>query len=966
MQARQEVANVVLAELLQERGLVSAPETILKARNQSISLPDVIVDFRGLRLAIECEHAKKPKGAARTAAYEKARERVETALAHIGAAVVYPAKIRSVEFSQLKEQLAHCELEYAIISEAAVTQVSDQLYFFPVESNGGFDKGTVDDLAAALRRSYEQLVRDETLNRAVELLNQSIEICLYALKIEPATSVRMGQVLGIDGLSVATTKIATRQRSAVNRIAALILVNAMILQEVLCQSESRVKPLRQLASGPHLVGQIRDHWQFILNEINYYPIFHSATQLIGCLSADPDVSKAIFGLVRAALEVVGWRASLRHDLAGRIYHRILEEAKYLGAYYTSIPSAALLLKLALNPDRSNVEWDDLNTLSDFRIADLACGTGTLLMASADAVLDNHVRRCAEKGVPPKLAELHHVLVEQMIYGYDVLPSAVHLTASTLALRVPDAPINATHLYRVLHGGNERFLGTLECLQPEGATATLFSRPEQVGGSGSVYAAHINLPQLNLCVMNPPFTSSRKGNKLFGSVPDSERKDMQRKLRRLVASTGLSANVTAGLGAVFVGLGDRQLKEGGRMALVLPRSVASGVSWGPTRELFAKKYHLEYLIVCHEPKHWNFSENTDLSEAMVVGRKLRAGESADKAATVCVNLWRQPRNAIEALSVGRSILASDPPSIETTESTLRLEIDKKKYGEAFSIRWKSLQSFPWSLACSFAQTALIRSFFFMMKGGLYVPGVGVSGKIPLCRLQELGELGPDPRDVYDGFKYEIKDKTSYASLWGHDAKRLTKLKTSPNFYLEPLATALPGRNLRDTTLLWPRASRLLLAMRIRLNTKRLVAVRVSQKVLSDVWWPLSLHKGQVDINKAEKALALWFNSTPALLILLGHREETQGAWVQFKKPVLYDMPTLDVRNLDEPLLQRLAESFDSLSNSPLELLPKLATDPTRRAIDQAISESLGLPDFSDLREILGREPFLTQSSADLSL
>ena len=74
---------------------------------------------------------------------------------------------------------------------------------------------------------------------------------------------------------------------------------------------------------------------------------------------------------------------------------------------------------------------------DFRIADLACGTGTLLMAAADTLTDNYVGASVKAGKPLKFVDIHQVIVEKIIHGYDVLPSATHLTASTLALRAGD-------------------------------------------------------------------------------------------------------------------------------------------------------------------------------------------------------------------------------------------------------------------------------------------------------------------------------------------------------------------------------------------------------------------------------------------------------------------------------------------------------------------------------------------------
>jgi hypothetical protein len=149
------------------------------------------------------------------------------------------------------------------------------------------------------------------------------------------------------------------------------------------------------------------------------------------------------------------------------------------------------------------------------------------------------------------------------------------------------------------------------------------------------------------------------------------------------------------------------------------------------------------------------------------------------------------------------------------------------------------------------------------------------------------------------------------------------------------------------------------MRIRLNTKRMMAVRLPKRVLSDVWWPLALRPSR-GIAGREKALVLWLNSTPAILTWLGHREDTEGAWVQFKKPVLERMPVLDVAKVGAKSLRRLAAAYDRLCGKSLLLIPELAVDATRKAIDDAVSSALGLPDFSPWRELLSREPVLAGS------
>jgi hypothetical protein len=71
-----------------------------------------------------------------------------------------------------------------------------------------------------------------------------------------------------------------------------------------------------------------------------------------------------------------------------------------------------------------------------------------------------------------------------------------------------------------------------------------------------------------------------------------------------------------------------------------------------------------------------------------------------------------------------------------------------------------------------------------------------------------------------------------------------------------------------------------------------------------------------------------------------------------------MPVLDVRKLTRRQRQKLAQAFDQLADKPLMPLSQLADDPTRKAIDDAISATLGLPDMTRLRNALSCESVFT--------
>ncbi len=734
----------------------------------------------------------------------------------------------------------------------------------------------------------------------------------------------------------------------------------MIFQEMLAEHDARVLPLQKVLDDPNPARSLGDHWKFIMDEINYHPIFHVSRELLLDLTAAREIHAALKQLANTALKIVSNRAALRHDLMGRVYHRLLADAKYLGTYYTSIPAASLLLRIALRPDVWDLKWDSLDALRRFRIADLACGTGTLLMASADTITDNYVQASAEQGGNIEMSALQAALAEDILYGYDVLPSALHLTASTLALKAPDVVFTRMNLFSLPLGGPDRRLGSLELLGSEGVGLKLDlfggqSSPHQVHTRAADQEAIAKPPAMDLCVMNPPFTRSVGGNLLFGSAPAEERREMREELKRRVKEAGALASVTAGLGSVFVAIADRYIKPGGRLGLILPKAVLSGVAWGKTRQLLRNKYRVEYIISSHDPSRWNFSESTSLSEVLLVAVKSSNGDSnGGQASTIGVNLWRNPTTSFNALAVASELLRSSPPDIQNGQGAAYLCLGEEKMGEAISIPWDQLkQHIGWLLPCAFAQSDLVRVATHLIQNRVWIPGCKGLTPIPLSPLNQFGKLGPDARDVHDAFSLTAT-RTAYPAFWGHDASEVTTLDQKPNRYLAPLPEAKEGRSLRKATDLWPLAGGLLLAERLRVNTQRLAAVRLPEPVLSSVWWSFSFFEQSKSADYG-KALSLWLNSTLGLLLLLAHREETEGAWMKFKKPVLAALPVLDVGLLSNRQRKGLSSVYDRIANTPLQPFHHIGDDPVRAEIDQAIGEVLELPDLSVLRLLLGQEP-----------
>ncbi|MDY7001045.1 MAG: hypothetical protein SVS15_04595 [Thermodesulfobacteriota bacterium] len=953
---REEVLNVMLAMCISARGIPADPEIILKGHK----MPDVFFIYRGLRCVIEGKMSDATN--AKNFVAKQTQKRVENGIAHLAVGVVYPKEMRNIPVVKLADELNSAQLEFFIHTE---------------NGPGQWHTGVIDDILGELRHAHESIIRDDVVERAVERLSSGMSIFSDYLCASSAVCDRLTEIFGMYEDEKKKNKVyqKIRLRRTAAQIAALSVANAFIFQEQLAQVNSRIRPLNRLQAGPDFLTATAEHWQYICDEINYVPIFRLAHDILLSVPVTADADIALRALAAKALEIIAERAALRHDLMGRIYHRLLIDAKFLGTYYTSVPSATLLIKLAAAPGKWAVDWSETEEIGKFRIADLACGTGTLLMAASQGITDNHVRAVIAAGEAvdiEDLRDLHQVLMEDVLYGFDVLASAVHLTASTLSLLTPEIAFRKMQLYILPLGvmpDSKIHLGSIDFLQGKDIETqyNLVSELPGVDESGAVtgegtYGAIEPMPDLDLAVMNPPFVRSVGGNLLFGSFP-TDRKKMRKELARYLRSdTGnpVQASSTAGLGSVFIATADKHLKQGGRLAVVIPAALASGVAWEKTRELLADRYVLEYVITSHDSEKWSFSENTDLSELLVVARKCKPNENVNNEKTTFVNLWRNPSSGADALAIGEALFHSTPAELGDAENPSHgiesLRIGESKYGEAVALPWDDFRKEPW-IGGAFAQTELVRAAYFLRQGNILLPGAAATPKVPVCPLEALGELGPDCRDIHDGF-LTTETATAYPAFWSHNATKTKRIALPINAYLEPLTKAKKGRPLRKASVLWPLAGRLMMAERMWFQTQRLFCVRLPEPALSNVWWPFRLHQTN---NDAEKALALWLNSTLGVLIAAAHRVPTRGPWVKFKKPILKNMPVLNVAEISNSQLETLAKAYDLLCNSELKPLPALNNDPVRRQIDEAVETALGLPSLAPLSRLLAAEPIICNRS-----
>ena len=807
--------------------------------------------------------------------------------------------------------------------------------------------GNVEGLGTYLRHLPLDLQGTDRVDDAAAIINYAVDRAVEPIRRHERLSALVADIIAKSDKE--------KDRLAALRIACLVLFNALAFQDRLAECRDDVPTSKEaLRRGP---AGIQDGWQTICDEIDYVPVFKIAGQIADVLRNGPeDVQRSVMSLLIQAAEDT--RSIEGHDLAGRLFHTLLTDAKFTGAYYTSVPAATMLAQLVFEGWPNGVDWKDHEYPASLNVADIACGTGTLLMAVAGEAERRH--KSAGGSNSPAL---HKAMVEQALHGYDVQLSAVHFAATSLAMLNPEIQFNRMKLYVMPLGaggsdvslGSLNFLGTSEAFVQQVLSPDMFEGPpqqvERVSGGGTQEVGSVVLPDLDLAIMNPPFTRSVGGNLLFGSLPEGERRKLQAELSKRLKQ--FSATGTAGLGAPFVAAAAPKLRPGeGRLALVLPATVCTGPSWEQTRALIQRDFTLDMVITSHDPQRWNFSDSTDLSEALLIATRRPEQTDGTEHRTVFVNLWRNPSGVADAHLMAQAIADTAPAPVESTGTAL-LNFDNLDVGELLSMSGADLSPDLWH-GVQFARVDVLRCALRLMRvGEVVVPGQSKTASIPLCQLDELGQIGPDRRRIVDGFDH-TETVTAYPFVEDHDtAMRRSIVAQGPDSYLAPLVQPRGGQKPGYGDHLWKQAGQLLLAERLRLNTARITAMWVDRAVLSNVWWPF-----KAENRDSEKALALWINSSLGVLTLLANRTSTEGAWAALKKGDLQKLPVLDVRALTAEQTQGLIDLFDHIAGMEFARLPEMAECPARRALDNGLSAVLGLPDLSKLRELLATEPVVS--------
>ena len=880
---------------------------------------------------------------------DDARSRLGMVMAGSGDAVEQAIAIRVPDAlrgdqGRLAENIATAEFHYCVFTHREGEPHDPLRWPEAGWLSGGIDDfaGLIEQTALSERRIAEGMrILEEGVSQAAVRLRSNLE------HDRPGVLERIAEALHQEG------------GEQTSRMAMAIVANALTVHTSIAGAHD-IPPLDELrgARGQLLKTRVLATWRRILHEINYWPIFRIASDVL--LPIPNGTAGAVLERLHAvAAELDGIGVTSTQDLAGQMFGRLITDRKFLATFYTLPSSAALLAELAVS--RLDADWSDAEAVKALRIADLACGTGVLLSAAYRAVAARHRRASGDDEA------LHQAMMEHALIGADIMPAATHLTASMLSSAHPTVTFGNTQVYTMPYGrqgeeaGDAIAIGSLDLIESDTMLALFTTGRQVLRGTGADEEAEgfqeLVLPTAtaDLVIMNPPFTRPTNHAGIYGvpvpsfagfATTDDEQAHMAAALKGIRGRlTDPAGDGNAGLASNFLDLAHQKVTPRGVLALVLPLTVISGGSWSAARRLLARHYRDVTVIALAATGQSTraFSADTGIGEALIVAVKRdepnEAGEDDGEAncPTLYVNLVHRPRSTVDAAEVARAI--AQLPNQETGF------IHSGDDEVGCYIR----ASLADGGCASLREPHVAAAALGLPHGSLRLPRLPEPFQIPIATLADLGERGLVHRDItgeernragaprgpFD-IAFRRGGRAAYPMLWSHDADRERRLVVEP----DSEGRVRPGRDVQAVNV-WGTATRLHFNLDFRLNSQSLAACLTPERSIGGRAWPNFSVAGDA---RREEALALWANTTLGLICfwwIAGRQQQGRAILTISGLPAL---PVLDVRELDARQLgitERIFEDFRDWTFLPAN---EAYRDETRKALDRAVlCELLGLPE-----------------------
>ena len=893
--------NGELAQLLTDAGVPAQAE--VKQGNRRL---DVLADVDGLRVVLEAETGFDKQAQA----IKDADARFKQGLTTLAFAVCYPS-------GATVGSLASSDLQWLLRTTETVGQPAP---------GGDWSGGSVQQLAEAARQAPNSVA---DADKAAQMLSDGLDTAVQGL----STPVRRSLAKRLDLPRGKKTASDDGYFTAAKR-GMLVVAMAMLFHHRVHEHLPPKRPdnyqgdwlplsAAECAAEPTGTPQrFGDAWAAIL-KVDYKPVFETARVALFALPTTPDTALVVHQLAKVIENIASSLHGMRHDLLGRVFHRVLDTARYDGSFYTSTAAATLLAALAIREE--DCDWSDVDAVAKLRICDPACGTGTLLMAAADRIRSLRMGRMADSQTDEDdEAALALCLVEDVLWGYDINLTATHMAASALGMLSPKTQFNKMRIYRTYLGvyGGVPYLGSLEFLEGQ---ARLIDWPQLSSQVDDEIGAQPpeQPPAMDLVIMNPPFTRSDIRHDQFSR--DEEKALKGRETAIFANHPYRDAVHMSGQSTPFCVLAERLLvQDAGTLALVLPLVIPTAPSGQGLRKFLGEQFHVETILSSHDPDRIYMSENTRIGEVLIVCRRWESSEP--KPPTRIINLAGNPSTPIESLSLANRIRQNIPGDYTTQE----VSADRIRRGDWYAV-----------------------NFFSPFLAEAHHLLANKEPPFPIANLSDIANVGPEGRRIRDAYsRSDTPTASGRRALWDHKTTVTQSMRGQTDAYIEPKASK---RNLADRY--WSQRSRLLLAHRARLNLTRVFAVGMDQPVVGSRWTPCRPHDQS---ESTAKALAVYLNSSIGILSLLGGRDNRVPSYPQFSLDTLRSLRVPDFNQLGPEARDALATTYDWRQDDILLPLPQMNDDPIRKHLDAAVTAALGLDTewVAQVRQALSEEPSVT--------
>ena len=944
--------NVLLGRLLSGELGIRATSEYISRRDR----PDIVIYVNGIKIVVEGSYSKID-------AESDVKQKIEEGLGDLGVALYYRDFFpQNLTDSELEERLKASTFEVKFI-------IPEDISIEPRWVTSWIEAG-VRDLVSTLNEAIQFIISEEDINQAISRLESEINDFVTIARNVDENKMLAKKLYELFyklyGLSVGDYREIDELIYA--KAALTILLSAIFYQSVRAQIglEGLNIPCQEHGNR---IG-LRKAFEAIY-KVDYKPVYDLAIKVVEAL---PDtLSQALGKLIELAEECSSKRTLLRRDFAGKVYHKIVGDRaikKNFATYFTSVPAAYLLAYLSVFT-RTGV----FANFREVKVGDLACGSGTLLIAAYNALKDLYIDSRLKEG-EVDLKSFHKIMLEKSIWGIDALRYAVQIASTNLALQDPSTQVSRMNTFAVPLGVENKTvtLGSLEFLEGRGIPSIamhlagkfkFLERADEASIVGGEVPSE--LPEFDLIIMNPPFTRAtgrggRKGGGLFGFIPDrpiresilkeyeKRRGKVQKKLKDLQIARNLHiifSNIgvedelyaigQAGEGLLFLYLASEMVKEGGKIAFVLPKSLLTGVSWFLARCLLLEKFHIEHIVISYDAeKGYNFSESTDLSETLIVAKKKeKSEESVKNEETTVTILLRKPTTSLEARALAFKILR--------TEDNEYVEINgAKAYVCKFprSVLVENIDN--WGRLCAFPSQHLNRKIIEIFSGKLFEKEVPIT---LLGRITDVVGLAVRRGTFHEVFQ-RVKTRTPGAipALIGGKENIRRRICVGSKAWVI-------CKNSRYLST----ASKFLVPDRIWVDTTRAIALYCNEPVVCSIFFGLKQKEGVKLAENHFKVLILWLNTTWGILSILANRTETRGRWIELTITKWKLQPVLNVAQLDEETIGKLTRVFDQYCDKELRRLPDQFNpsdvDPVRKSIDQGFLEAMGINvDEKELKDL----------------